>query len=292
MPIQTAFSAASNTTSTAKIDHSAALSLLSSVTVSMIAATSTTQAPSVILKWVVDDQWIPENGYNLYRKGSDDAAFKKIAGPIIEKQNPGIVKIKGFDGKERILEIAALSKQAKLKVAIPADMIHMFKPRLSPVEPSTQIFNEMQVMKQQQTAPFKGQTRVGFGRTTADQFPKLNAYVKRFQIKTANAALSEAAKTVVADQAKPTQMKSLKINSNAVKTKLKTVAKVVSSSGPSMTLDSSMKSQPQVVMEARKQLIMASLLNSTVNNALGMGYVDSNVKSGQTYEYQLRGNQI
>ncbi|MHB0998377.1 MAG: hypothetical protein ACYC27_03945 [Armatimonadota bacterium] len=249
------------------IDFSAKLPQLSTVSVSMICASSENNPKSVILKWVIDNNWLPEQGFNLYRKESGDSDFKKIAGPI--KENPGAspIVLSTINGLNKTVNISALQKQAKTNVQIPADMMRAFSPAPTNIETSKPIFDELKQLRIKEFTPVIAGTRPDFSVTKPDAYPKLNGYFQRFKIQRSLPFKTEAIKT------QNITPKSSSIP--AAKTGTQRLAAIT-------------KSPVQVTVEARRALLMGSLINKSVSDALGLGYVDNNVVEGETYEYQLR----
>lgn len=255
------------------VDFSSKLSLQKSFNVNLIAATSDKEPNAVLLKWVIDNGWLADSGYNLYRKGPGDTDFKKIAGPIVQNPNPAPISIKGLDGKMRTLNVASMIQQAKLKIQIPQDKLQMFKARTA-VESSMPVFEEIRTMKRQQYTPFTGRVRTGLT-VNVDSFPRVSTYMKRFQVKSS-----------AANQPTRAQVRSARANRSSAR---RNIARVTSVAAHSYKLDMSKTSQVDQVMLSRTQLMAASLLSNQVSQALGTGYTDTKVTLGDTYEYQLRG---
>ncbi|MHB9024587.1 MAG: fibronectin type III domain-containing protein [Armatimonadota bacterium] len=254
------------------VDHSAKLPAVSLVTVQMLAATSDQAPTRVLLKWVVDAQWIPPKGFNLYRKGPGDTEFKKIAGPLQEQANAPQLTVLGVDGMERTLNVAAMQKTARLTVKLPPAQLQMFKPHTQVVLPATEAFEQLRQFRQQQNTAVTGTTRTFAAPATPDAYPALKQFYGRFQpapVVKAPVSTTRAAQAVTPRSTAPVR----------TGVPMATAAKKITVQPLSPDLQ---------VLQARQQLMIGSLLNAQVNAALGLGYVDADVKVGETYEYQLR----
>lgn len=261
--------ASSTLRGSAATDLSARLPQLNTVAVSMICATSGTGPKSVILKWVIDNSWLPEQGFDLYRKGPGESNFSKIAGPIRENPNMAPVALSTINGVAKTVNIAALQKQARAVVQIPPEMMRAFAPAPSNIETSGPVFEELKQLRTKQFTPITAATRADFSITKPGAYTKLDGYFQRFKIQ----------RTLPLD-----------IKPNATQTpaarNLKTPSRVVKTTAQKSA--PAVKSPVQMTVEARRALLMGALVNKTVCEALGLGYVDTGVVEGQTYEYQLR----
>ncbi|MHB1456097.1 MAG: hypothetical protein ACYC0V_04185 [Armatimonadota bacterium] len=254
----------------AMTDFSAKLPKLNTVSVSMICATSDSASKSVVLKWVVDNDWLPEQGFNLYRKGPGDAGFMKIAGPIRENPNAAPVVLSTINGVNKTINIADLQKQAKLATRIPDNMMQAFKPAPTNVQNSRPIFDELKQLRVKEFTPVITATRADFGIVKPDAYSKLNNYFQRFKVQRTLPFITESA------SAQSHTVKSFAVPAQVLRT------------GNTQKMAPTVKSPVQMTVEARRALLMGALVNKSVCDALGLGYVDISVKDGQTYEYQLR----
>ncbi|MCX6345425.1 MAG: fibronectin type III domain-containing protein [Armatimonadetes bacterium] len=253
------------------VDYSAKLAQLKTVSVSMICATSDSGPKSVILKWVIDNEWLPDQGYNLYRKGPGESEFKKIAGPIKENPNAASISLPTVNGIAKTVNISALQKQAHSNVQIPADMMRAFAPAPINIETSQPVFDELKLLRVKEFTPIIVKTRPDFTIVKPDSFPKLNNYYLKFKMQR---TMPFNLKAVEPGASSAPTVKSLRTTPGA-RTATQKLAPVV-------------KSPVQVTVEARRALLMGALVNKPVCDALGLGYVDSAVTEGQTYDYQLR----
>ncbi|MHB9133685.1 MAG: hypothetical protein ACYDBB_21690 [Armatimonadota bacterium] len=249
-----------NTAATANVPAGASTAGILQATTHLLAASSGFNTNVVKLKWVNEGQWLASAAFMLYRKGPNDADFVKIAGPFKENPNAPNISVVGTDGKPRELKLSQLIATARKPIVEPVNTLPMFSPRAAKLPTSAAAFQEMRQLRTQQNTPAASRVRV------MAQPPKLGPALVQYMTNL-QGGFSPRALAITA----PTLAPRANISA-ANKTPGKGAARAVE-------LD---------VVEARRQLVLGSLLNPAINTALGLGYVDTQVTAGAAYTYQLR----
>ncbi len=199
----------------------------------------------VVLKWVIEEGWLPPKGFNLYKKQNEE--YQKIAGPLLERDIP---VIKSYDLSGNEASYTPKEFQLLAKKTLPAGKGRLLHPA-EKVPSSAPLFEELRAYKQKEHSPFLGEKRPDFQMVKLEQFRNLSFYYQRLGL-------------ALGTLPPPT-----------IKTLRKPEAKIAA--------DETLK-----IINARATLLLNSLLDSLVAQALGLSYVDSEVMTGKEYHYELR----
>ena len=248
----------------------------------MAGSKKTGSSTTVVLKWIISDDWVPEQGYSLHRKGPNDGGFRVIADPLKETQGAKLQLPGG-----RALELSVLQLKARTQIGRQS----IFTARPANIESSRSVFEEMGRMHKMGNTPYTGKTRRSFSMVDAAAFPKLVAYMKRFQVP--KMAIQQpgvgGTRTDIRGRVTPsglgrgpTESPRVLVPDRATAQPERAVGRIVARSDAAEELMTRMD-----VLEARKALSVGSLANLQVSQAMGLGYEDTNVEAGSTYTYRL-----
>lgn len=134
---------------------------------------SATVEGKVVLKWVIEEGWLPPKGFNLYKKQNGD--YQKIAGPLLERDIP-VIKTVDLNGKEASYNLKEIQQMAKK--SLPAEREKILLP-VEKVPSSAPLFQELSEFRRQQFSPFVGERRPNFQMAKLEQFKNLNLYYQR-----------------------------------------------------------------------------------------------------------------
>jgi hypothetical protein len=270
------------------VDFSAKQPQVIKVGVQMICASTIPQPQAVMLKWVLDNQWVPAEGFTLYRKGPGDTTFTRLAGPIAENPNPGPLQMSAVNGTVKSVDIKAMSALARTNVAIPAAKQQLFQVRPKNISSSAAAFDDVRKLRAQQYLPASGSTPSFLRTIKVEDFPQLKTALDRFH--PAPLAMGPAIKGIMPSVLPRVAPRSLTTTLTPADTATTIRSAVLPAGTAPLQRGMLLKTTPleTQVITARAQLMMGALLNAQVSAALGLGYTDAAVTTGQTYEYQLR----
>jgi len=248
----------------------------------LVAATTSTTSPSVSLKWIIEDDWLPPEGYLLFRKGPQDADFIQVAGPL--KANPGAqpLPLVRMDGKQRSLPLAQTLDTARTKIQLSPEKAKLTRLRSENIPAATQEFNEFRDLRRQLHSRPTGATRSFESPISRSAFPKLRHYAVQFEALSTHPTMASPA---TAGQGRRSAASSRTVQPAPKAQTVKTGAQATAAGREPVLRELPLEER---VMQTRRQLLLGSLVTPGVNSAVGLGYVDTQVQQGIAYSYQLR----
>jgi len=247
----------------------------------LLAASASFAPAQVRLKWIDEGYFEQTPTYLLFRKGPGETEFSKIADPLTEDPTFTLA-IKDHLGKPQIINLK--DRLSLAHKAIKNDPnIFMFSSKVVDIQPSKDAFVALRQWQQQRFAPLQGRTRRLDTMPQLPTAPALTDYLQRIN----NAA--NTGRTLTPAQTNPLIHPNITGGVSAPRVVMPLGGGMISTiTTPKTRIMIPMPTIEQQVLEMRSQLTLGALVNQDLNKSMGLGYIDTQVKAGGTYQYELR----